>query len=164
MYVHIKEISGRLYLGYWWFLPFNVSPWRSDVNCLPGFTFSGLTCHDHDGDWEGVTVELSLHRKPLLGQIPVLQREARGSAVRLPRQADPLEVGQRHVGGGPGTATPPIRSSTPRPGATPPIPPAAGTGNATRRCGVPISARVASTASVRGDTTTPRSAARCRPR
>jgi hypothetical protein len=65
MYVHVKEIAGHLYLGYWWFLPFNVSPWRSDVNCLPGFTFSGLTCHDHDGDWEGVTVELELLRTSL---------------------------------------------------------------------------------------------------
>jgi hypothetical protein len=65
MYVHVREKAGRLYLGYWWFLPFNVSPWRSDVNCLPGFTFGGLTCHDHDGDWEGVTVELSLLRASL---------------------------------------------------------------------------------------------------
>ena len=47
-----------MYLGYWWFFRYNTSPWRREVNCLPGLTFGGLSCHDHEGDWEGVTVIL----------------------------------------------------------------------------------------------------------
>ena len=68
MYVHVREERDddapggepgvRLYLGYWWFFSYNVSPWRAEVNCLPGFTFRSLSCHDHEGDWEGVTVVL----------------------------------------------------------------------------------------------------------
>ena len=41
MYVHIKEVEGKLYLGYWWFFPYNVSPWRANVNCLPASPSAG---------------------------------------------------------------------------------------------------------------------------
>jgi hypothetical protein len=66
MYVHVREHphdfepehEGRLYLGYWWFIPFNSSPWRPEVNCLPGLAIKDATCFDHEGDWEGVTVVL----------------------------------------------------------------------------------------------------------
>lgn len=58
IYVDPVERDGRLQLGYWWFLRFNVSPWRPERNCLPGFTFAEATCFDHEGDWEGVTVTL----------------------------------------------------------------------------------------------------------
>jgi hypothetical protein len=66
MYVHVRAANGRLYLGYWWFFRFNTSPWRTQVNCLPGLTLGGLTCHDHEGDWEGVTVVLRLDRTRVL--------------------------------------------------------------------------------------------------
>ena len=88
----------------------STSPRGAPTSTASGFTFGGLTCHDHDGDWEGVTVELSLlTTRPQLGQVPVLQREARGGALRLAWQADPLEVGQRDAGRRRGH-TPPIRS------------------------------------------------------
>lgn len=58
IYVDPVERDGRLQLGYWWFLRYNVSPWRPERNCLPGFTFAEATCFDHEGDWEGVTVTL----------------------------------------------------------------------------------------------------------
>ncbi|HEX2087512.1 MAG TPA: hypothetical protein VHF89_17645 [Solirubrobacteraceae bacterium] len=58
MYVHVRRSGDRLFLGYWWYLEYNVSPWKTEVNCLPGLTFKELSCHDHEGDWEGVTVEL----------------------------------------------------------------------------------------------------------
>jgi len=66
MYVHVWESGPRwphkplLYLDYWWYLPYNVTPWKADVNCLPGFTFRDATCFDHEGDWEGVTVALEI--------------------------------------------------------------------------------------------------------
>ncbi len=56
MYVHARVRQDKLYLGYWWFIPYNSSPWRSELNCLPGFTFADLSCFDHQGDWEGATV------------------------------------------------------------------------------------------------------------
>ena len=64
MYVHVRQEGRVVYLGYWWFLQYNTSPWRTEVNCLPGLTFGGLSCHDHQGDWEGVTVALEL-KNPL---------------------------------------------------------------------------------------------------
>jgi hypothetical protein len=66
MYVHVREHRGQLYLGYWWFQRFNGSPWRPEVNCLPGLSISDVTCFDHEGDWEGVTVVLDLVRERLM--------------------------------------------------------------------------------------------------
>ncbi|HST40815.1 MAG TPA: hypothetical protein VLK58_14970, partial [Conexibacter sp.] len=65
MYVHVREHRGQVYLGYWWFQRFNSSPWRPEVNCLPGLT-SSVSCFDHEGDWEGVTVVLDLVRERLM--------------------------------------------------------------------------------------------------
>ena len=67
MYVHVRERGDRIYLGYWWFLRFNVTPWLTEVNCLPGLTFKE-SCHDHEGDWEGVTVVLRMLKRPLVGE------------------------------------------------------------------------------------------------
>jgi hypothetical protein len=58
IYVDAIERGDRLHLAYWWFQRYNVSPWRPERNCLPGFTFAEATCFDHEGDWEGVTVTL----------------------------------------------------------------------------------------------------------
>jgi hypothetical protein len=79
MYVHVRRQGDRVFLGYWWYLEYNVSPWRREVNCLPGLTFAELSCHDHEGDWEGVTVELAV-RDPsrLVGEyaLPNLEPKA----------------------------------------------------------------------------------------
>jgi hypothetical protein len=64
IYVDAIERGDRLELAYWWFLRYNVSPWRPERNCLPGFTFAEATCFDHEGDWEGVTVTLGASGSP----------------------------------------------------------------------------------------------------
>jgi hypothetical protein len=70
IYFHpvVTERSGdryRIALDYWWFFRFNVSPVRSQDNCLAGLSISDATCFDHEGDWEGVTVTLDVvHGKP----------------------------------------------------------------------------------------------------
>jgi hypothetical protein len=64
IYVDAIEQGDRLELAYWWFLRYNVSPWRPERNCLPGFTFAEATCFDHEGDWEGVTVTLRASGSP----------------------------------------------------------------------------------------------------
>jgi hypothetical protein len=66
MYVHIRRDGNRLFLGYWWFFISNVSPWRPELNCLPGFTFADATCFDHEADWEGITVEFSIEHPTVL--------------------------------------------------------------------------------------------------
>ena len=66
MYVHTRLSGDRLFLGYWWFFPTNVSPWRPELTCLPGFTFKDATCFDHEADWEGVTVELRVRKRAML--------------------------------------------------------------------------------------------------
>lgn len=58
VYFHMRRRDGLLHVGYWWFLPVNVSPIQVNETCLPGLTLSELTCYDHEGDWEGVTVTL----------------------------------------------------------------------------------------------------------
>jgi hypothetical protein len=58
IYFHIRRHEGLLYIGYWWFLPVNISPIQVNETCLPGLTLSELTCYDHEGDWEGATVTL----------------------------------------------------------------------------------------------------------
>ena len=58
MYVDAVARGDRLHLAYWWYMRYNVSPWRPERNCLPGLTFAEATCFDHEGDWEGVTVTL----------------------------------------------------------------------------------------------------------
>jgi hypothetical protein len=60
MYVHptTREVNGRtyLYLDYWWYLPDNParSGWGSF--CGAGLVIPGVTCFNHQSDWEGVTV------------------------------------------------------------------------------------------------------------
>jgi hypothetical protein len=58
IYVDAVARGNRLHLAYWWYMRYNVSPWRPERNCLPGLTFAEATCFDHEGDWEGVTVTL----------------------------------------------------------------------------------------------------------
>ena len=58
MYFHIRRHHGLLHIGYWWYFPVNVSPVQEARTCLPGLTLKDLTCYDHEGDWEGVTVTL----------------------------------------------------------------------------------------------------------
>lgn len=80
MYVDVWERDRQVFLGYWWFFRYNTSPWRREVNCVPGITFGGVSCHDHEGDWEGVTVVLERRQGAL---VPVgATYDAHGREVR----------------------------------------------------------------------------------
>lgn len=89
MYVHVRSIKRRIYLGYWWFLRYNSSPWRGEVNCLPGLSFGAISCHDHEGDWEGVTVVLDRGtKKPVAAVYDAHGREIRWDWPMLRRRGE----------------------------------------------------------------------------
>jgi hypothetical protein len=60
MYVHpvSREVNGRslLYLDYWWYLPDNPARAGSGAFCGAGLVIPGISCFNHQSDWEGVTV------------------------------------------------------------------------------------------------------------
>jgi len=62
MYAHPvpaeSEESSILYLDYWWYLPDNPAGSGSGAFCGPGLVIPGISCFDHQSDWEGVTVVL----------------------------------------------------------------------------------------------------------
>jgi hypothetical protein len=58
IYFKATPDGSRLDLDYWWFQRFNVSPFATNAMCLAGLGIRDLTCFDHEGDWEGVTVTL----------------------------------------------------------------------------------------------------------
>lgn len=47
-----------LYLDYWWYLPDNPTGAGKRAFCGAGLVIVGVTCFDHESDWEGVTVVL----------------------------------------------------------------------------------------------------------
>ena len=51
-----QDNTGLIYLDYWWYLPDNPAHSGSGAFCGPGFDIGGVTCFDHQSDWEGVTV------------------------------------------------------------------------------------------------------------
>lgn len=56
--------DNRVYVDYWWYFPYNPSPGNAGF-CGPGFTTDGWTCHDHESDWEGITVALTRDERGL---------------------------------------------------------------------------------------------------
>ena len=70
-----------MFLGYWWFFRYNSSPWLKDSNCLPVLSVGEITCHDHEGDWEGITVVLERRDGALHPAAGVY--DAHGTAVAL---------------------------------------------------------------------------------
>lgn len=60
IYVHpvsVESANQRLvYLDYWWYLASNPVPIGDGALCGAGLVIAGKTCHDHDSDWEGLTV------------------------------------------------------------------------------------------------------------
>jgi hypothetical protein len=60
IYVHPVPIeqNGKslLYLDYWWYLPDNPVTVGLKAFCGAGLVIPGITCHDHQSDWEGMTV------------------------------------------------------------------------------------------------------------
>lgn len=69
IYVHAvpdiaRDGSRLLYLDYWWFLPDNPVAIGGKAFCGPGMVIPGVTCHNHESDWEGVTVVLNRSKTP----------------------------------------------------------------------------------------------------
>ncbi len=65
IYVHVTHTlpqpasaDGLIDLDYWWYLPDNPAHSGNGAFCGPGFSIGGVTCFDHQSDWEGVTVVL----------------------------------------------------------------------------------------------------------
>jgi hypothetical protein len=60
IYVHPVgvETGNRrlLYLDYWWYLPYNPTGSGGGAFCGAGLVIPGVSCFDHESDWEGVTV------------------------------------------------------------------------------------------------------------
>jgi hypothetical protein len=60
IYVHpvSQERDGKdlLYLDYWWYLPENPVGVGGGALCGAGFVIPGVTCQNHQSDWEGITV------------------------------------------------------------------------------------------------------------
>ncbi|WP_028063967.1 SGNH/GDSL hydrolase family protein [Solirubrobacter soli] len=50
--------DGLILLDYWWYLPDNPADSGRGAFCGPGFSIGGVTCFNHQSDWEGVTVVL----------------------------------------------------------------------------------------------------------
>lgn len=60
IYVHpvsiVKNEREYLYLDYWWYLPDNPVGVGGGALCGAGFVIPGVTCQNHQSDWEGMTV------------------------------------------------------------------------------------------------------------
>ncbi len=60
IYVHPVPVNrdGRrlLYLDYWWYLADNPAGVGRGALCGFGFVIAGVTCQNHQSDWEGITV------------------------------------------------------------------------------------------------------------
>jgi hypothetical protein len=85
IYVHpvSAEREGRqlLYLDYWWYLPENPSSVGGGAFCGAGLVITGLTCENHESDWEGMTVIVDrTGRKPF---VTAVQYAEHSSVVRF---------------------------------------------------------------------------------
>jgi hypothetical protein len=74
IYVHPVPVErdGRrlLYLDYWWYLPDNPAEVGGGAFCGAGLVIPGITCHDHQSDWEGLTVVVDrTARKPVVRSV-----------------------------------------------------------------------------------------------
>jgi hypothetical protein len=58
IYYRATRWDGGIHLDYWWFFRFNVSPVATRYTCVGGLAIPEVSCFDHEGDWEGVTVTL----------------------------------------------------------------------------------------------------------
>jgi lysophospholipase L1-like esterase len=53
-----NDVAESIYLDYWWYFPYNPAGAGDGALCGAGFNVAGMTCFDHQSDWEGVTVVL----------------------------------------------------------------------------------------------------------
>ena len=48
-----SEDASTLFLDYWWYLPDNPTGSGGGAFCGPGLVIPGISCFDHESDWEG---------------------------------------------------------------------------------------------------------------
>jgi lysophospholipase L1-like esterase len=58
-----NDRPNTIYLDYWWYLPDNPTGAAGGALCGAGFVIAGLTCMDHQSDWEGVAVVVDADAK-----------------------------------------------------------------------------------------------------
>lgn len=62
VYVSVRhtgnDVAESIYLDYWWYFPHNPARAGDGAMCGAGLNVAGMTCFDHQSDWEGVTVVL----------------------------------------------------------------------------------------------------------
>jgi hypothetical protein len=67
IYVHpvpdVDDGRSLLYLDYWWYLPDNPARAGMGAFCGAGLVIPGVSCFDHESDWEGVTVVIDRSRR-----------------------------------------------------------------------------------------------------
>jgi hypothetical protein len=84
IYVHPVSIGSgrreRLYLDYWWYLPENPVELGGGALCGAGLVISGITCDNHQSDWEGMTVVVD--RAGVEPQIVAVQYAQHDSVIR----------------------------------------------------------------------------------
>ena len=68
IYVNVSRAgndnANSIYLDYWWYFPHNPVWAGRGALCGPGLVLGGVTCQDHQSDWEGVTVVLDAEKDP----------------------------------------------------------------------------------------------------
>ncbi|HEU6443884.1 MAG TPA: hypothetical protein VFL61_02375 [Gaiellaceae bacterium] len=84
-YYRVIDRAERIYVDFWWFFTRNPTPVAGGALCAPGFRLPGATCHDHEADWEGVTVVLGPCRQG--GAICISRAEGRSWAPIAVRYA-----------------------------------------------------------------------------
>ena len=88
MYVHLasREVDGRrlLYLDYWWYLPDNPARSGGGALCGAGLVIPGISCFDHESDWEGVTVVVrqKVPGRPASAELHAVHYAEHASVVR----------------------------------------------------------------------------------
>jgi hypothetical protein len=80
IYVHpvsiIKKERELVYLDYWWYLPENPVGLGGGALCGAGFVIPGVTCLNHESDWEGMTVVIDrTNPKPHIRSVQYAQHD-----------------------------------------------------------------------------------------
>jgi len=129
IYVHptslVKNEREFLYLDYWWYLPDNPVGVGGGALCGAGFVIPGITCQNHQSDWEGMTVVVDrTDAKPHIVAVQYAQHSdvVRYSWTQLRERWESEPEVQELVAGIPDAATRPLAFSAEGTHATYPLP------------------------------------------
>lgn len=129
IYVHpvslLKNEREYLYLDYWWYLPDNPVGVGGGALCGAGFVIPGVTCQNHQSDWEGMTVVVDrTDAKPRIVAVQYAEHSdvVRYSWAQLRERWDSDAKVQALVVGIPDAATRPLAFSAEGTHATYPLP------------------------------------------